>query len=126
MDIDAVGELLDLRTEILGARGADERACGDNRQRASRLCSHDVLPSFESGDLPASVPQFMPSTARRNAATTPPIACKEADCVQGERSVRRTADPTGRSAPAQRIKDAVATQGAVREAAKAVVATTLP
>jgi hypothetical protein len=56
MNVDAIGELLDLRTEILSACGTDERTRGKNRQR-SRLCSHDFLP-FENSDVSASLPQM--------------------------------------------------------------------
>jgi hypothetical protein len=59
VDVDAVGELFDLRTEIplLRARSADantrdEHTRGENRQPAGRLYPHDFLP-FKSRDLSA-------------------------------------------------------------------------
>src|SRR6202045_2843375 len=78
VNVDAIGELLDLRTEILSARGTDERTRGENRQRTSRLCSHDILP-FENGNLSASLPQLMRS-APRDATLRQRLA--SADCVQ--------------------------------------------
>src|SRR6516164_4887780 len=44
VDVDAVGELLDLRTEILSACSADERTPGEHRHRASAYCSHLLPP----------------------------------------------------------------------------------
>jgi hypothetical protein len=46
VDVDAIGELFDLRTEIpfLSIRGAAERTRDENRQRTSRLYPHDFLP----------------------------------------------------------------------------------
>jgi hypothetical protein len=50
VDVDAVGELLDLRTEILRTSGPDEHARGKNSQRTSRLCFHGFV-SLRYGEL---------------------------------------------------------------------------
>ena len=78
VNVDAIGELLDLRPEILRARGTEERTGRENRQRTSRIGSHNFLP-FEDGDLSASLSQLMRSAPRhamlRNASPRP-IVCK--------------------------------------------------
>ena len=45
-DIDPVGELFDLRPQILSERGADKRKPGENRQRPCRLECHGGMSSL--------------------------------------------------------------------------------
>jgi hypothetical protein len=59
VNVDAVGELFDLRPEILRTSGPDECTRGENCRRTSRLCFHGFV-SFENDDPSISKPQLIP------------------------------------------------------------------
>jgi hypothetical protein len=91
VNVNAVGELFDLRTEILGTSGPGDYTRGENCQRTSRPGFHGFV-SFENGDLSISKPQLMPlalcDAMLRSVARAHHNCCGRTSLGKSHRTVR--------------------------------------